>query len=143
MSFDFYPDVKEGMEVLHATTPDATRLNWRLGKVVALKNKSCDIAIFTPNGMEYRHDCFHVNDPRCGEGRQWAESGRGVFQIAPCELEKVEMRRTLDRVLSEFAAFKNAAKAAIEPSQNGELIRKYAAHEQRIIRLEEKLQNRK
>ena len=91
MANDFYPDVQPGDEVLFAGNPDAQPFQWRLAKVHTQKHLSCDIMVETFTGREFHHDCFHVNDPRVREGKEWTDPTRGVFKLAPRELERRHM----------------------------------------------------
>jgi hypothetical protein len=68
-----------------ANCPDASEQQWRMGKVCVLKNESCDIQVPSPDGYEYRHDVFHVNDMRCVETREWSDPLRGVFKLSARE----------------------------------------------------------
>lgn len=104
MSSTFYPHLYVGCEVLVANQPDASESQWRLGKVTVLKNESCDIIVATMHGYEYRHDVYHVDDPRCIETREWSDPLRGVFKLSEREktLQSFFQEHARVRLLQEF-----------------------------------------
>ena len=88
MKSDFYPHIEANDMVLFATNPNAQDGQFRPGVVRIAKLNSCDITVDSDHGREYRHDCLHIDDPRCKEPAIWNETGRGVFKLAPRELQR-------------------------------------------------------
>jgi hypothetical protein len=104
MNSSFYPkDLYVGCDVIVATAPEMPKNQWRLGRVMVLKNDSCDIQVATRDGLEYRHDVMHINDPRCKTTKTWADPGVGVFDISPSEKERKEMIELCNQVRAEIA----------------------------------------
>lgn len=95
MSNSFYPELHVGDSVMHAMDPQASPTQWSYGKVAVTKNLSCDIVVFCRSGSLYFSDCIHVEDPRCKSGRDWAATGRGVFQLTKAELTTRKFLGTL------------------------------------------------
>ena len=100
----FYPELHIGDDIMWGTAPETPASQWRLGRVAVTKNFSCDIVVYMPDGSEYRHDCLHKDDPRCLKGREHLETGRGVFQLANCEIEKRDMIANL-RLIDQLPRF--------------------------------------
>ncbi len=114
---NFYPEVHTADAVLFATNPHAQPNQWRLGQVCAEKVNSCDIVIFASTGTEYRHDCFHIDDPRCKSTRLWAESGRGVFKLAPVELARRESQRLLEALAARIGLLEQTMESVVTTAQ--------------------------
>jgi hypothetical protein len=98
-----YPDVRQFTQVLFATEPGANEFQWAAGFVITKKNQSCDILVFRPEGVDYRSDCWHADDPRCKSNPEmYRQMGRGVFRLAPEEIDRQRLaRETLPRIFRE------------------------------------------
>jgi hypothetical protein len=111
MSADFYPPLHIGDDIEFATNPSPAS-QWRLGRVACCKTLSCDLIVYTANGAEPHHDCFHVDDPRCKIPREWIEQGRGVFRLAKCELDKRQFQADMPAFREQFDQVQKAIERA-------------------------------
>jgi len=95
VSSSFYPELHIGSEVEVSNDPNAASTQWRLGRVTVLKNNSCDVQVVTQTGIEYRHDLYHVDDPRTYTTKDWADPSRGLFRLSHGELERRNVAKTI------------------------------------------------
>ena len=107
-----YPELHVGDDVSFAVEPTVSQGQWRLGKVITVKNQSCDIAIYSLNGLEIRTDCWHSDDPRCETDRHTIRMpGRGVFRLAHCEEDKRRMFARMDVLERKIAMIERSLEA--------------------------------
>jgi hypothetical protein len=99
-----------GCEVIVAISPDVPKSQWRLGRIMQLKNMSCDIQVATQFGLEYRHDVIHIDDPRCMNSKVWADPAVGVFDLAPSEQFRAEAMNGFHAMRKEIAELKEQFK---------------------------------
>jgi hypothetical protein len=74
--------------------------------VILEKNQSCDVILYLPEGRTAtKHDCWHADDPNCKlTPGLYREPGRGVFRLAPSEVEARDLRdRVIPQLRSEVA----------------------------------------
>jgi hypothetical protein len=103
----FFPTLRLGDKVEFSNDPQAPESRWRLGEVTALKTDSCDLVVYQLEGLDFRHDCIHIDDPRCYKTRDWATTGRGIFRLALVEVERRAREDRMDAIERRMTTLEN------------------------------------
>ena len=91
-----YPEVHQGDPVLVRGDPtSATVYGW----VIEAKNQAIDAMVVTRKGVSKRRDVWHEGDPRIiTHAHQFEDGDRGIFALAPSELDRRELHKRLDEM---------------------------------------------
>jgi hypothetical protein len=122
-----YPKTRVGDAIMWAPEPTSPQPLWILGRVTCEKNQSCDAILFLPSGVTAtKHDLWHADDPNCrSTPSHYREVGRGVFRLAPSELEFRELReRTIPALRREVADLRRMVERAGDPRDEERLTKR-------------------
>jgi hypothetical protein len=120
LAWNQYPATRPGDRIIWAPEPNSNPLLWLVGIVILQKNQSCDLRVYCPDGREVtKHDCWHADDPNCKlTPGTYREPGRGVFRLAPSELESRDLRERiipmLRREVAQVRAENNQLRARVD-----------------------------
>lgn len=97
----FYPDIQANDPILYATNPRAQEDQFLPGIVHVAKLNSADLIIESDQGRIRRHDCLHIDDPRCKVQKIWNEPGRGVFKLAAREIDRRKREKEVQAMIEQ------------------------------------------
>jgi len=122
-----YPVIRLGDTIMWAPEPKSPIHLWSMGRVICVKNQSCDAIVFMANGTTAtKHDIWYATDPNCDlTPNHYREVGRGVFKLAPCEIEYRELRdKVVPALRREIAALKNRFEEVLSSGDESKLMRR-------------------
>ena len=115
-----YPHVERGYEVEFADKEDAPEPQWRLGKILRVKNHAVDVRVFGPHGDIHKSDVRHIGDPSLLKYPPRGDSG--VFRLAKSQLQLNDVLALHQTLMRRMSALEQTFHAIVEPMHTEETI---------------------